>query len=682
MSIERRRKERAIAAIVEDRIREGYHPSFGEVVGEMAVWATKEKPERPYARKQWVYAGDVVERSTFVDFFENALHDILDLRAEAIEQTHRQLALFEKNRIERERVQEKGKRVERKLRQAILASRAGLGTQIEVLRVHGESQWKEGDSDTLVDAGEGVIRLNEVTELSEPIRLAGRDAIVRALRGVNRSVSLSDPDNMTDGNLNTAWWHVIKTEDPGNGESRVSLEVTFPFGKQSKLNMIKLFTIDGEKTAALIETSNDGSSFSTVPGMPDPVELKGDDVFRFIETEASFLRLTLSKSRHDEFSAGSYNYYFAIQDIYASGTRYVTKGTAFSEPVLLRDGVHKIAIETTSMEPSSTSLTYMVAQADMLKKPIDWAWIPISPAGGKDRRFEQVVSISQEKEHVAEFDRIEKSGEVLFGQDVHTLTRSDGRIQEIGGKGTEKNELRLYRGIGQWKVERKAKPFNGDAPMRSDFAGAARTRFIPFGNTLYLDRGKSSEENLFRFTATLFVDHDREQPISVGVTYEDGGYKTRVASYSIYVNEKRLTFESDRYRLPLKKGWNIIELLFHVGDMSGRVEFDEEEFPTELYIGQWDTVNERMVRGEVAGLKAMTKNALYQEVANGDEAAFAMEGGKVYVMENDHDALYQLIYSEKNDAPVEVAVRVDFERGDDLGATPTLSEVIIKGSVE
>lgn len=143
-----------------------------------------------------------------------------------------------------------------------------------------------------------------------------------------------------------------------------------------------------------------------------------------------------------------------------------------------------------------------------------------------------------------------------------------------------------------------------------------------------------------------------------------------------------MPFESDRYRLPLKQGWNVIELVFHIGDMNRRMEFDRDEFPTELYLGQWDAVNERMVRGEVQALKRMTKSAMYQQVASGDEKAYAVEGGKVYVFENNHDALYQLIYVEKNEGPTEVAVKIDLERGEDPGVTPELRGITLKGSVE
>lgn len=143
-----------------------------------------------------------------------------------------------------------------------------------------------------------------------------------------------------------------------------------------------------------------------------------------------------------------------------------------------------------------------------------------------------------------------------------------------------------------------------------------------------------------------------------------------------------MPFESDRYRLPLKQGWNVIELIFHVGDMNARVGFDRDEFPTEVFIGQWDTVNERMVRGEVEGMKRMTKSELYQKVTTGDEKCFALEGGKAYVFGNDHGALYQMIYVEKNDSPTAVSIKVELEREDDPGVTPEISEIVIKGSVE
>ena len=682
MSIERRRKERATAAIVEDRIREGYHPSFGEVVGELTAWAKTERPERPYAKKQWVYAGETVERETFVEFFRNALHDASDLRAEAYDQTNRHLMLYEMNRVEQQKVEEKAKRIERKLRQVLLSAKAGLGEQVEVLRVHGEAQWAEREADALIDVKEGVIRLHAVPEDAENIRIDATQVTTRPLRKNDRHVSLTGKEEMVDGNLNTAWWQVLKTEDPGNGESRASVEVTIPLGGMRKVNRVALSTIGKQTTEVLIESSKDGASFVTVPGRPEPTLLDGEDVFRFLEVEATHLRLTLSKSRHDEYSAGSYHYYFPIQELHVSGQRYVKKGTALSEPIALREGIKQVSIEASSVEPSGTLLTYYVAAADPLKAPKDWAWIPISPAGGKDRRFEQVVSISDQKEHVAEYDRIQKTGEVLFGSDVYELTRSDGVEQNIGGTGDLKEDIRLYRGVGQWKVERRYKPFTGDAPMRSDFEEVHGTRFIPFGNRLYLDRGSDEESNLFRFTATLFVENEREQPLSVGVTYQDGGYKTRVASYSVYVNGKRMPFESDRYRLPFQRGWNVVEMIFHVGDMSGRIEFDRDEFPTELHIGQWDTVNERMVRGEVQALDRLTKSALYQQVSSGDERYFATEGGKVYVFGNDHGALYQLIYVETNDAQTEVSVRVDLERGDDAGVTPELREIVIKGSVE
>lgn len=682
MSIERRRKERATAAIVEDRIKEGYHPSFGEVVGELTAWAKTERPERPYSKKQWVYPGEAVERDTFVRFFQDAIHDANDLRAEAYEQTNRHLSLYEKNRVEQQKLEEKAKRIERKLRQVLLSAKLGQGEQVEVLRVHGEGQWAEREADALIDVKEGIIRLHALPEDSKAVRIEPANVTTKALRRNDRHTSLTGTDQMSDGNLNTAWWHVLKTEDPGNGEATASIEVTIALGSLTKLNRIAVSTVGQQTTEVLIETSRDGVTYATIPGNPEPTMLEGEDVFRFIEVEATHLRLTLSKLRHDEFSSGSYHYYFAISELHLSGQRYEKKGTVLSEPIGLREGIKQVAIETSSVEPSGTSLTYFVAAVDALKAPKDWTWIPISPAGGKDRRFEQVVSISNQKEHVVEYDRIEKTGEVLFGHDVHQLTRTDGIPQTIGEVGKEKEDVRLYRGIGQWKVERRFKPFTGDAPMRSDFDEILGTKFIPFGNKLYLDRDVNGEENLFRFTATLFVDNDREQPLSVGVIYQDGGYKTRVASYSVYVNGKRMPFESDRYRLPFQRGWNVVELVFHVGDMNGRVEFDKDEFPTELYIGQWDTVNERMVRGEVQSLERYTKGSLYQRVSNGDERVFAVEGGKVYVLENDHGALYQLIYVQANDEQSEVAVRVDLERGDDAGVTPELREVVIKGSVE
>lgn len=681
MSIERRRKERAIDAIVRDRIEEGYHPSFGEVVGEMASWAKKERPERAYTKKQWVYEGEVVERDDLVSFFGNVAHDVRDLKAVGIEQATRHLSLYEANRIEREKAEEKVNRIERKLKQVILSARAGIGEQVEVLRVHGEGQWREGESTAMLDIKEGNVRLHELPTDSEPILLASSAISVKALRKNYRHVSLTGPEQMFDGNLNTAWWHVLKTEDPGNGESRAGIQVDISFGQKKKVNHLSLSTIGEMSTECLVEYSADGVVYQTIPGRREAEFLTGEDVIRFTEVEAAHMRISLYKGRHDEQSSGEYHYYFAIRELYLSGQRYTKSGTAMTAPIILRDGVSRLAIETVSEEPVGTQLTYLVAEVDRLKAPRDWTWIPVSPSGGRDRRFGQSVSLSKEKEHIREYDRLEKSGEVLFGQDVYTLGRSDGRVEQIGENGTEREDVKLYRGVGQWKVERRYKPFNGDAPMRSDFSKVEKTKFIPFGNTLYLDRNIGDSDNLFRFTAAVLSDGDREQPLSVGVIYEDGGYKTRVASYSVYVNGKRMPFESDRYRLPLSGGWNVIELIFHVGDMQARVEFGPDEFPTELYLGQWDTVNERVVRGEVEPLTRMTRTALYQEVGSGDELAFANEGGKVYVYENDHNALYQLIYVQTNDSATEVAVRVDLERGEDAGMTPMLSEIVLKGSV-
>lgn len=682
MTIERRRKERAIDAIVRDRIEEGYHPSFGEVVGELDAWAKTEHPERPYTKKQFVYEGETVERETLVGLFKDVQHDTRDLKAVGIEQAMRHIEYFEAIRIEREKAEEQANRIERKLKQVILGAKAGISDQVDVIRVHGEGQWREYESTAMIDLNDGVIRLKEEVTESEPILLARSPVKVTPLRSHYRGVSLTGTDGMTDGNLNTAWWYVLKTEDPGNGESRVGVQVDIDLDGKRRINMVKLSTLTERQMECLIEHSLDGVTYQTVPGMSEPTSLNGEDTMRFTEVEAGHVRLTLYKTHHDEQSAGSYSYYFAVRQLYMSGQRFVKNGSAMTEPITMSEAIKQVAIETTSEEPTGTGLTYFVAEEDELKRPEDWTWIPISPSGGRDRRFSQVVSLSKQKEHIAEYDRIEKSGEVLFGQDVHVLTRSDGQTTQVGGEGAEKDDLRLYRGIGQWKVERKHKPFNGDSPMRSDFAEAEKTRFIPFGNTLYLDRNLGETDNLFKFTAAVFSDSEKEQPLSVGVIYEDGGYRTRVASYSVYVNGKRMPFESDRYRLPLKRGWNVVELLFHVGDMQSRMEFPPDEFPTELYIGQWDTVNERTVRGEVEPMRRMTRTGLYQETTTGDELVYACEGGKVYVFDNEHNALYQLIYVKTRRLATKVAVRVDLERGEDKGKTPSLSEIVLKGSVE
>lgn len=676
-------RERRIAQdterIIRQALEEGFHPSFRHVATQLAAWQEEHDPSEPLTKQQDVYDGEVIERGFIEELFENLQADVDLLTTEAVAQTEEYMRDYEALRNERLSIEAKMTLATQKLKKILLMTKGSYGEQYEVFSAIPEGGFSSKGT-TLVDAMTKSVRLVENMGNSNGINLKDATFRIKSYAKDYRDVALTSPKYAVDGNVNTAWWHVIKTKDAGNGEAKVELELTIDLKKEESFTQLRLDPHHARTMEVIAMHSLDGGVYETFDGNKESFVFQELTTLQFPLTTCRYIRLIFSKSSHDEQSAGLYQYYFGLREMNLVRQSYVSSGVAYTDSKLMLPSVSEVAIEVDHEIPVGADIVYSVAEVNAAQTDESWTWIPISPVGSGDNRFSQVVSLSKAKELVCEYNRADKSGEVVNGEVAYRLERTDGLIEIPGEKGEPIEDVRLYRGINQWKVEQAYAPFTGDIPLKANFPDQMPNYFIPFENTLELRREIGMKDNLYKFTACFFSDTERMQPLSIGVIHREGGPEVRVATYSVYVNGFRLPFESDTYEVKLQKGWNIIELIFHLGDVRNRMEFDDTELPSVVYIGRWSVGSERLVRGEIEAMRQVSKMQLYAQDDITMEKSFALDQRQVFIRTDKSGILYQLLYSKVSEEAPTIAVKAELKRGVDEYQTPSIKEILLKGS--
>lgn len=679
LGMRERRIARDTEAIIRRALEEGFHPSFRHVATELAALQEKVDPSEPLTQSQDVYDGEIIERKMIEDLFESLQVDVDLLTTEAVSQTEEYMRDYEAIRNERKTIEGKMELATKRLKQILLMTKGSPGEQYEVFAPIPQGGMSSKGT-AFMDTDTKAMRLQENANRSGGIDLSNATFTIRSLVKDYRDVALTDPKFAVDGNINTAWWHVIKTKDAGNGEAQTSLEMVLDLSREETFSQLKIDPHHARTMEVLAEYSLDGSSYQTFGGSPERFLFQEETTLQFPLTSARYVRLTFSKMSHDEQSAGFYQYYFGLRELSLLRQSYVSNGLLYTEERVMLPSVSQVAIEVDHEVPVGGDIIYSVAEVDEAQLPEAWTWIPISPVGSGDHRFSEVVSLSKAKEKVCEYNRADKSGDIVNGEVAYRLERTDGLVEIAGENGAMIEDIRLYRGIGQWKVERSYQPFTGDIPLKAQFPDQAESYFIPFENTLELQRAMGAKDNLYKFTGCFFADDARVQSLSVGVIHREAGPETRVASYSVYLNGKRLAFESDTYEIEISKGWNTIELVFHLGDVRNRQEFDDTELPSVVYLGRWNMGGERRVRGQVESMKQVSKLELYAQDDLTMENAYAIDQRQVFIRTEKVGILYQLLYSQVTDEAPVIAVKAELLRGIDEYQTPQIKEILLKGS--
>lgn len=679
MGMRERRTAQDTERIVRQALEEGFHPSFRHVAAELSAWQEEHDPSEPMTRKQDVYEGEVIERGFIEELFHNLQGDVDLLTAEAVSQTEEYMRDFEALRNERLSIEAKIQLATQKLKKILLMTKGSPGEQYEVFTAIPDGGFSSKGS-AFVDTMSRSVRLMENTSKSGGINLKNATFSIQSLVKDYRDVALTNPSYAVDGNINTAWWHVIKTKDAGNKEAKVELALIIDLQQEETFTQLRLDPHHARTMEVLAMHSKDGTTYETFGGNREAFVFQEETTIQFPLTTCRYIKLIFAKNTHDEQSAGFYQYYFGLRELTVIRQSFVSSGLSYTEPRQMLPSVSEVAIEVDHEVPVGADIVYSVAEVNPIQSDESWTWIPISPVGSGDTRFSQVVSLSKAKEMICEYNRADKSGEVVNGEVAYRLERTDGLIEIPGEDGQPIEDVRLYRGVGQWKVEQAYAPFTSDIPLKATFPEQARNYFIPFENELELRRAIGSKDNLYKFTSCFFSDMERTQPLSIGVIHREAGPETRVATYSVYVNGARLPFESDTYELKIQKGWNTVELLFHLGDVRNRIEFDDTELPSVVYVGRWNVGAERLVRGEIEAMRQVSKLELYAQDDLTMENSFALDQRQVFIRTEKAGVLYQLLYAQSSEESPKIAVRAELKRGMDEYQTPRIKEILLKGS--
>ncbi|GAK42081.1 hypothetical protein TCA2_4573 [Paenibacillus sp. TCA20] len=649
MGIRQTQLSRTVEKIVRSYLQRGRYPSIQTITYHLGQWLREHTPGAPSFSPRKVLRKEKSDSESYNDNVMMIRQDIGDLYDATINQTIRIMNDFNFAETERAKINHELSMLSKKIDQLLLVSGAGssyLDTVIEDFI--DTSRMNTGNSTVAIDLNNGQITLKENQRQSNKVLLSGSQATFNALTPNVKQSAIETINNAFDDNINTAWWHVIKTTGPGT----VKAELTIRLASVEEINEIEYIAHHGKPVLIQVEYSLDGSTFTPLPEKNNKQSVSNRAVWNFSQLKVKAIKFTYEKKDHDDNSAGVYNYYFGAKSISISKKSYLSEGTLITQPfVFSSDNINMVSLSASQDIPFGTTIDYEVALTNETTALDSLIWYPISPSEDTTPKYSKTVEFNARASKNIEFGQAEATQEVKNGMKVFRLLKDDkdGTLPESFDD--IQNPI-LLRGINQWRRERSYIKFDGTIPLNSTWKSqydnrpdSIRTDYQAIGNQLNLRRengGKS--DNFYRFTTCVYSEEARVEPLSLAVIQTVSGVRKRIGTYAVYVDGKRMVPSNEEVTLTLAAGWSEIQILFHWGDMQLRQDFTDGDLPNETLLGKFNFLLEKRVRADKDSLKIVDEHSLYYNISPNNRDYFAIYENQVVLNYLPTNCIFQLVY--------------------------------------
>lgn len=649
MGIRQTQLSRVVEKIVRSYLQRGRYPSIQTITYHLGQWLREHTPGAPSFSPLKVLRKEKSDSERYNDNVTMIHQDIGDLYDATINQTIRIMNDFNFAETERDKISHELATLSKKIDQLLLVSGAGssyLDTVIEDFI--DTSRVNTASSTTAIDLNNGQITLKENQRQSNKVLINGSQATFTALTPNLKTAAIETINNAFDDNVNTAWWHVVKTTSPGT----VKAELTIRLAGQEEINEVEYVAHHGKAMLIQVEYSLDGSTFTPLPEKNNKQSVSDRAIWNFSQLKVKAIKFTYEKKDHDDNSAGVYNYYFGAKTIAISKKSYLSEGVMITQPfVFSSDNINMVSLTASHDIPFGTTIDYEVALTNDTTALDNLIWYPISSSEDSTPKYAKTVAFNARASKNIEFGQAEATEEVKNGMKVFRLLKDDKDGTLPDSFDNIQNPI-LLRGINQWRRERTYVKFDGTIPLNSAWktqydnrSEMIRADYIPIGNQLSLRRengGKS--DNMYRFTTCVYSEEARVEPLSLAVIQTVSGVRKRIGTYAVYVDGKRMVPSNEEVTLTLAAGWSEIQILFHWGDMQMRQDFADGNLPNETLLGKFNFLLEKRVRADKDSLKIVDVHSLYYNISPNNRDYFAIYENQVVLNYLPTNCIFQLVY--------------------------------------
>lgn len=684
LSIKQNQIKRKTEEIIKSYLFRGRYPTFQTITFHLANWLREHTPGAPTFNPLKVFRKEKSSSEKYNKHIQQIANDINDAYTATIQQATQIMSDFDFIETERGKLLHELAKISKEIDELLLISENADFRYFDGYTIGFEdmSDVNKEESNVFVDLKHQQVTLAENASSFNRVLVDTKNVSFHPLGPAKKHSALESLKNAFDDNINSAWWHVVKTDELP-AENAMKAELVINFNQIEEINSIEYVPHHSKPVYVSLEYTLDGSSYTPINQNAQTDKITGTKIWDFQQIQAKGIKLIFHKEEYDERSGGMYNYYFGAKHIGIYKKNYLSKGILYTNPITFDKKVHELSMIAKNDIPFNADIRYEVALYEPDKLLEELIWHPISSYNDTKPKYPKVVNLSVRETMKVEARKAEPTGEIINGMQVFKLLKDNGEgvISEkiLDTQTGETKETfdeiynpKLFRGINQWKRERTYIPFTGQVPLNSMWdeqyrnrPEAIRTDYINKGNELDLSRESGGfNDNFYRFTICVYSDEPRNEPLSLSVMATVDGKRKRLGAYSVYVNNQRLAPVNDEVTMPFIKGWNKIEVLYHWGDMQERKDTARENLPTKTVVGKFNFFKEPLVRGDYEYMQYVDVHSLFHNISPNNHNYFAIHERQVVLNYFPQNCVFQLVYEQDQEVEShnQVVLRAHLER--------------------
>jgi hypothetical protein len=665
MGIRKIQVTRKVEEIITSYLYRGRYPTFQTITHHFGQWLREHTPGAPVFNPLKVFRKEKSSSENYNQEISALTQDVNDSYESTISQTTQLMSDFSFIDTERGKLIHQLASISNSIDEMLLISSNADYQYFDghVISFEDSADVNKEKSTAFVNVINKEVTLLENISQSNRVLVNASKASFQSLQPSTQNTALESLSNAFDDNINTAWWHVVKTKELG-ADNSMKAELVVMFDDVEEVNYIEYVPHHGKPVDMKIEYTNDGSVFTSIYQQAETDMITGIKIWNFQKISTRGIKFVFEKREYDERNNDYYNYYFGAKSIGIYKKNYLSEGMFYTNPIHFIDNIQQMSIYAKNDTPFNTDLRYEVALYESEKNLEELIWHPISSFDETKPKFAKVINLNVKENKKAETSKAEATGQMINGMQVFRLMKDNGDgIMSEKIMNTQTGETlesfddfqspKLFRGINQWKRERTYVSFDGSVPLNSKWDDQylnrpeiIRADYHSKTNELDLSRVFGGfDDNFFRFSICVYSDEPRNEPLSLSVMSTlSSGIRKRLGAYSVYVNRQRLAPANDEVTMPFIKGWNEIQILYHWGDMQERKDTERKNLPQEAFVGKFNFMKESRVRGDLEYMQYVDVHSLYHNISPNNRNYFTIHERQVVLNYLPEHCVFQMTY--------------------------------------
>ena len=656
MSIRKQQITRIVETIIKKYLRRGIYPTFQTITYHLSQWLREHTPGAPGFYPIKAIKGETADSKSYNKNVDMIYQDLSNAYEATIQQHEQLIKNFQFIEAERQKLIHDLAQLSHDIDGLLLTTKE---TDIyyfnqEILSFENMHNWDKEKSTALINLYNQEATLAENQKKSRRLILTNNQVSFAPLGKEKEHHVLESIHHAFDDQLNTAWLHVVKTKQI---QPYIKAALTIDLHKAEWINHIEYVPHQQQPIEITLEYTTDGTSFTSIHQQAEIDKTTGARSWTFSPIQATAIRFIMKKTEYDDYSSNLYHYYFGAKRICLYHKYYLNEGYLYTNPIKLEKDTQQISLNSNHEMPFNTEIQYEVAEYQKNKTIEDLIWHPISPLNETQSKHPTILELEKPAIKIIESSTFKETGKQVNGMRVFAMVKDNGSTVLSDDETWEDIQHPiLFRGINQWKREKTYRPFNGSVPLnhyweqyQEQNPNMIEIEYLPFNRILHMGRKGKEKDNFYRFTTCIYSEKkERKEPLRLSVIQQlTSGAKKRLGSYSVYLNQKRLSPINDEVTLVFQEGWNELQLLYHWGDMEERRDFPANWLPTKTTLNKWNLHKEGKVRADLKHLTPIDIHDLFYNVSPNDRNHFALYEQQVLLNYLPKNCIFQLKYESK-----------------------------------